>query len=135
MTEKTKVGPRDFMESIPVFKFPPIPTSNYMVVYQGPDNPDFIYAEPVDFTAVCEWTEEDETYEGICFVVLDNDGGGFFDILCPDNIKRGCSNRLGIVRTDTLYWYDSKLKTEKPIYRWDGVRQAYVHPVAGTVKE
>ena len=136
-TKKIVVTPRDYMESTPVFKFPPMPTNDYMVVYRSVET-GMVFAEPVDFIAVCEYsTEIDdkiEIYEGICFLVFENDGGGFFEIISPNDMCVG-SNRLGVVKTDTLYWYDEKTKESAPIYKWDDDNQAYVHPIAVTINK
>jgi hypothetical protein len=130
--EKVVVTPRDSMHTRPVIKFPPIPTTEYITVYRCP-NTGLLYARPIDFIAVCEYSNESpdlvEIFEGICFFEFENDGAGFFNIIYLDDASGG--GRLGVLKSDTMYWCDDKTEKSEPIYKWDSTRQKYTHPEVG----
>ena len=135
-TKKTVITPRDYMQSTPIFKFPPMPTNDYMVVYRAHEDGK-LFGVPVDFIAVCEYSNETENevefFESICFIVFVNDGGGFFEIISPDTAQKPSSNRLGVVTSELLNWRNEKSGELEPIYKWDKVTDKYVHPTAGTI--
>lgn len=106
----------------PRYKFPPIPNDGRFIEINRSAK-GFLYAEDIDFLAVCEYESTDGTiYEQLCFIQYDN--AGFFDIQNPERTQQHMGH-VEFVRS----WVDTH--NGEPVYKWDLNKCDYYHPIAG----
>lgn len=108
------------LKSSPKFKFNPMPTDKFVQILRTEDG--HLFAEPVEFVAVVEYTDEDgERREDLCFVQL-------VDRVCLEPVLpfiNTPANHVAFVRKE-ITWHE-----RKPVYHWDWERLEYMHPQKG----